>query len=219
MKDYVINSYIVIAGIAAGILILWFGLGFILPVVMFKNGWEGGGTFGDSFGSVNALFSGLGFFALSYTIYLQIKNSQEQKHQEHFGLYLKLIDEIKQDLNNVEYNGLKGMNGLYALKEVLAPDIYVGRKERLKSYFIYLLNVNHQINVVLDLVEKDKNINKDQENLIKAKLVQAYLAYLQQLYTYLLTRDYKEKFFKFLKGSCALLEKRIRKYTKKLKIG
>lgn len=33
--------------------------------------WENGGTFGDSFGAVNALFSGLAFAGIIFTIYLQ----------------------------------------------------------------------------------------------------------------------------------------------------
>lgn len=58
---------------------LWYGLGFLMPL-MFPD-LERSGQFGDGFGSVNALFSGLGFIALTYTIILQVESIREIKKQ------------------------------------------------------------------------------------------------------------------------------------------
>ncbi|MDD2863768.1 MAG: hypothetical protein PHC99_03495 [Methylococcales bacterium] len=48
---------------------LWFVTLFV--GIQFFNDWQTRGQFGDLFGSVNSLFSGLAFAALIYTIYLQ----------------------------------------------------------------------------------------------------------------------------------------------------
>ncbi|MEP2935755.1 MAG: hypothetical protein ABJM06_14920 [Gilvibacter sp.] len=50
-------------------------------IVLFMDSWSDRGTFGDLFGAVNALFSGLAFAALIYTIVLQrdeIKQNREE---------------------------------------------------------------------------------------------------------------------------------------------
>ncbi len=62
-----------------GVIILW-SLSAILTII-FIDQWSDRGTFGDLFGAVNALFSGLAFAALIYTIILQrdeIKTNREE---------------------------------------------------------------------------------------------------------------------------------------------
>lgn len=62
-----------------GVVLLW-ALSAILTVT-FLDHWADRGTFGDLFGAVNALFSGLAFAALIYTIVLQreeIKANREE---------------------------------------------------------------------------------------------------------------------------------------------
>lgn len=49
--------------------------------VAFLSGWEKRGQFGDLFGSVNALFSGLAFAALIITIFLQRKELELQRDE------------------------------------------------------------------------------------------------------------------------------------------
>lgn len=62
-----------------GVIILW-ALSAVITIV-FLDQWADRGTFGDLFGAVNALFSGLAFAALIYTIVLQreeIKANREE---------------------------------------------------------------------------------------------------------------------------------------------
>lgn len=62
-----------------GVFVLWALSGIL--TLLFLNQWSDRGTFGDLFGSVNALFSGLAFAALIYTIVLQreeIKSNREE---------------------------------------------------------------------------------------------------------------------------------------------
>lgn len=67
--------------IIAGILFLW-AISGVLIAAYFKNPDEplSSGTFGDMFGAVNALFSGLAFAGLIYTIAVQRQELQEQKN-------------------------------------------------------------------------------------------------------------------------------------------
>ncbi len=50
-------------------------------IISFIPDWETRGQFGDLFGSVNALFSGLAFAGLYYTIYLQRKQLELQQNE------------------------------------------------------------------------------------------------------------------------------------------
>ncbi len=56
---------------------LWI-LSLILVYYIF-NGWNNGAAFGDSFGAINALFSGLAFAGIIYTIFLQRRELHLQR--------------------------------------------------------------------------------------------------------------------------------------------
>ncbi len=60
---------VVIWGISAGL------------IIVFLSNWSDRGTFGDLFGAVNALFSGLAFAILIYTIILQREEIQENRKE------------------------------------------------------------------------------------------------------------------------------------------
>lgn len=69
----------IFAYLIIGVIVLWALSAFL--TVTFLNQWSDRGTFGDLFGAVNALFSGLAFAALIYTIILQrdeIKANREE---------------------------------------------------------------------------------------------------------------------------------------------
>ncbi|MDT0123890.1 hypothetical protein Q9R46_14610 [Paenibacillus sp. RRE4] len=55
---------------AFGVLVCWIFTWIFIPMI-YKESEFGAGTFGDMFGGVNALFSGLAFVGLIYTILLQ----------------------------------------------------------------------------------------------------------------------------------------------------
>ena len=98
----------------------------IVIVIWGLNGWilfdkDDRGTFGDMFGSVNALFSGMAFAALIYTIHLQ-RNELELQREE-----LSLTrNEIKEQ------------------KEYLAVQNEVLRKQNFENTFFQLLNLLQQ---------------------------------------------------------------------------
>jgi len=62
------------------ITIVWL-LSFIVIKVVFKNNYSTMGQFGDLFGSINSLYSGLAFAGLIYTIFLQ-RNELELQRKE-----------------------------------------------------------------------------------------------------------------------------------------
>ncbi|MCB1377671.1 MAG: hypothetical protein KDK89_04790, partial [Alphaproteobacteria bacterium] len=63
----------------AGVIMLWLLMPFVLPFLVqcaasyfgSSVNYEASGQLGDAFGSINALFSGLAFAGLLYTIHLQ----------------------------------------------------------------------------------------------------------------------------------------------------
>ncbi|GAS82407.1 hypothetical protein [Paenibacillus amylolyticus] len=61
------------------VLLFWFGTWYLIPRLYEEPTGLGAGTFGDMFGAVNALFSGLAFVGLIYTILVQREDLQEQK--------------------------------------------------------------------------------------------------------------------------------------------
>lgn len=61
------------------VLILWSGSAFLIFYGL--DNWSERGTFGDLFGAVNALFSGLAFAGLIYTIILQKEDIEIQRKE------------------------------------------------------------------------------------------------------------------------------------------
>ena len=66
-------------GLVLLVVFIW-GVSAIL-ILFYLDNWSDRGTFGDLFGAVNALFSGLAFVGLIYTILLQRKDLQFQKNE------------------------------------------------------------------------------------------------------------------------------------------
>ncbi|HEY1181481.1 MAG TPA: putative phage abortive infection protein, partial [Rhodocyclaceae bacterium] len=75
-------SFWVLVWIALGVIALWAGTGFLLYDTTLETPiWGERGTFGDMFGSINALFSGLAFAGLFFTVLLQRQELQLQRHE------------------------------------------------------------------------------------------------------------------------------------------
>lgn len=75
-------SFWVLVWIALGVIALWAGTGFLLYDAGKDTApWGERGTFGDMFGSINALFSGLAFAGLIFTVLLQRQELQLQRHE------------------------------------------------------------------------------------------------------------------------------------------
>ena len=67
----------VFLGLMLGAVLAWAASA--LAIIFWLDDWESRGTFGDLFGSVNALFSGLAFAGLLYTIVLQRKEIEHNR--------------------------------------------------------------------------------------------------------------------------------------------
>ncbi len=101
--------------------------------------WGKRGTFGDSFGAVNALFSGLAFAGLIYTIYLQ---------KEELGLQR---EELK--MTRGELEGQK--EEFHIQNETL-------KVQRFENTFFQLLSLHHQIVDGITFIESyEKTIEKE----------------------------------------------------------
>jgi hypothetical protein len=66
-------------GLALAVASLWFVGGFLLPLVASSEGSHG--EFGDKFGAINALFSGLAFAGVIYAILLQRQELELQREE------------------------------------------------------------------------------------------------------------------------------------------
>jgi hypothetical protein len=61
------------------VILLW--IASAVCIIFFLDDWPNRGTFGDLFGAVNALFSGLAFAALIYTIVLQREEIRQNREE------------------------------------------------------------------------------------------------------------------------------------------
>lgn len=110
------------------VLVLW-GISWVCIYRFFDN-WGDRGTFGDMFGAVNSLFSGLGLAGLIYTIWLQIKELQQQRKdieetrkliveqgiENKFFQLLRVHHEI---VNSIEITGIESYKGRTAFKHII----------------------------------------------------------------------------------------------------
>ncbi len=102
------------------VLILWI-LSWVL-ITIYLEEWSNRGTFGDMFGAINSLFSGLAFAGLLYTIYLQSKELSLQRQelqetrQELEGQKLQLEQQNenmkKQNFEITFFNMLKNLQSI-----------------------------------------------------------------------------------------------------------
>nr|WP_319572788.1 hypothetical protein [uncultured Draconibacterium sp.] len=89
------KKYFLIIGILLFILIMWICYPFILNLFFDSN--NARGLFGDSFGALNSLISGLAFGGIIYTILLQ--QSQLIMQKEELILQRKELELTRQELN------------------------------------------------------------------------------------------------------------------------
>jgi hypothetical protein len=195
-----------LAIIAMAVLILWFCVGVLMP--LYFNDLDDSGKFGDGFGAANSLFSAMGIVGITFTIFLQIQNSIEQKKNDRFQLCIKLYDDIKEDLNSIQMGDKKGLFCLSAIIRVFDSHLYETNAEGLAKYFDYLFAVNEQINTLLRIAERAK-LENDQLHIIYAKLCNLYFIYLDELYDDILFYEFKDEAFNAFKLSSKAIHEKI----------
>lgn len=124
-----------------------------LGVSCLFDGSEERGTFGDQFGAINALFSGLAFAGLIYTILLQ--------HEE-LGLQRQELADTRDEL--------KGQ------KEEAEKQNAIMRKQQFENTFFQLLQTHHEIIKMWSYLDNDRMIyGQSALKLYYKKFVAAYL--------------------------------------------
>ncbi|PRX53623.1 hypothetical protein [Flagellimonas meridianipacifica] len=76
IKKIIVPNLTVLLFVVVGIWVLS-----AILILVFLDDWESRGTFGDLFGAVNALFSGMAFAGLLYTIILQKQDINLQREE------------------------------------------------------------------------------------------------------------------------------------------
>ena len=112
-----------------------------LEIVMFDN-WEDRSRFGEMFGSVNTLFSGLAFAGVIYTILLQRKELESQRESQEKSEQLMVLTARLSALNSlVEASSRK----LIDMKERRDPPIEIASvKTGLDAYLRQIEGILNQ---------------------------------------------------------------------------
>ncbi len=79
MKNTSSSSWLPFALLVVVVIILWLMSPVVINLISGSNDLAGKGQFGDSYGALNALFSGLAFAGLGYAIYLQRQELAETR--------------------------------------------------------------------------------------------------------------------------------------------
>lgn len=140
-----------------GVIVLWLLSGVL--ILIFLDEWSDRGTFGDLFGSINALFSGLAFAALIYTIVLQreeIKTNREEigLNRKEMAKGAKLQQKAQQILmQQVDQTHLSAkMNAMRTLVDYYNNQISNPKstEETLEKAKAKRKNIIHQIDLLID---------------------------------------------------------------------
>jgi hypothetical protein len=138
------------------VITIW-GLSTVLIIFGLDN-WSDRGTFGDLFGAVNALFSGLAFAGLIYTIVLQRNDLEFQKN------------EIALNRSELKKTAKAQQNSEKALIEQVEQMKIASRLNALKTLIDYYnIQIAHQHNspeIIAKAKEKRKSTIKEIDSLI-----------------------------------------------------
>ncbi|KZE73356.1 hypothetical protein AV926_18405 [Myroides marinus] len=156
MKDNYLSYFIKIAAILVII-----SLVFPFAVNYFFSNWETSGTFGDTFGALNALFSGLALSGVIVTILIQkrelhLQQIEMQETRKEFLMnrttnliytqldrFEKALSELVITHNTIEYKGNDAISFLIENKELVLKYEKTDEqyKEEMKQSIIKLLNI------------------------------------------------------------------------------
>lgn len=133
-------------------------------IIFGLNNWSDRGTFGDLFGAVNALFSGLAFAGLIYTIVLQKQDLELQRNEITLNrAELKktakaqqnsekaLIEQVEQMKKASKLNALKTLIDYYNIQidnSNNTPEVILKAKEKRRATI-------KEIDILIDRIEDD----------------------------------------------------------------
>lgn len=127
-------------------------------ILIFLEDWPSRGTFGDLFGAVNALYSGLAFAGLIYTIILQKEDLALQRNE------IKLNREELKKSAKAQKNSEKAlMEQVEQMKLAAKLNAY---KTLIEYYNISISNPNNSEGTILKAKEKRKEIIMEIDKLI-----------------------------------------------------
>ncbi len=143
-----------------GVVLLW--LLSLMAIYWIGDDWSIRGTIGDTFGAVNALFSGLAFAALVYTIILQrreirLNRSEIELNRRELAKSVKaqnasqlaLKQQVAQTHLSAKINAMNTIIGYYTSQiesDKSSPEVVERAKEKRRQ-------IIHQIDVLIDGLE------------------------------------------------------------------
>ena len=135
------------------VLALWLG-NWVIGIYAFDS-WENRGQFGDLFGSINALFSGLAFLGLIYAILLQRKELSLQREElklqreEMAGSRAELKHQVSAIIGQIQVSAeIARIEGIKIASETKIPS---ARKD-------YIEKINEAANHIDEIAEELKNV-------------------------------------------------------------
>jgi len=144
------------------VVVLWISCWVLVPLVYKEP--DGSGTFGDMFGVVNALFSGLAFAGLIYTILLQREELKAQRQELQLNreeLRLTRDEFAKQSETFTKDQFENTFFALIELHEVIILNIASGGAHTGRMYLIDYLNyIRKTLGPIADKVECAKLFRK-----------------------------------------------------------
>ncbi len=150
------NSRNVLGYMVIAIIIIWLLSAIIIYYI--SPNWSDRGTIGDMFGAVNALFSGLAFVGLIYTIMLQ---------REEISMNMKEIELNRKELKKSTNAQLQSQE---ALKEQVRQTHLTARINAISTvinyYNIQIANPNNSPEVITKVKQKRKNLILQIDSLI-----------------------------------------------------
>jgi len=172
-KDNLTGLYVLLIVI----FIIWLISAFLIQCNF--NDWNSRGTFGDSFGAVNSLFSGLALAGIIFTIYLQKKELGLQREElretrnefitQNKTLRLQLFDntffnmlKVHQELRK-EISFDTGKNGIFGYNEIIPDETVKGKSffEFAQNDFTNLWKYEYDDSKINNIFDKISNRHKE----------------------------------------------------------
>ena len=127
-------------------------------IIYFLDDWSDRGTFGDLFGAVNGLFSGLAFAGLIYTIVLQKQDLELQRNEIHLNR-----NELKKSAKAQE----KSEKALNAQVEQMKITSKLNALNTIINYYnLQISSTQHSEEIILKFKEKRRETIKEIDQLI-----------------------------------------------------